>query len=62
MPSGLEAVLLDNVLELPDDKINLVRVVDHEICMENIRNKWQGPALGALLICLLNFTLDEKLL
>ena len=38
-PSGLESVLLDNVLDLPGDKINLVPAVDREIRMENIRNR-----------------------
>lgn len=39
MPSGLESVPLDNVLDLPEDKINLVQTVDREIRMENIRKR-----------------------
>ena len=39
MLSGLEATLLDNLLELPDDKINIVCVVDGEIHLANIRNR-----------------------
>ena len=39
MPSGLESVLLDNVLALPGNKINLVQAVDREILMENMQNR-----------------------
>ena len=39
MSSGLKSVLLDNVLDLPRDKINLVQAVDGEIHMKNIRNR-----------------------
>ena len=39
MPAGLESMLLDNVLDLPGNKLNLIRVVNREIQMENIRNR-----------------------
>ena len=39
IPSGLESLLLDNALDLPDKKTNLVRSVNREIQMENIRNR-----------------------
>ena len=39
IPAGLESFLLDNVFDLPGERINKVQAVDGEIRMENIRNK-----------------------
>ena len=39
MPSGLESVLVDNVVDLPGDKRNKVQAVYREIWIENIRNR-----------------------
>ena len=39
MPSGLESVLLDNLLDLPKESINKVKAVEGEIRMHNIQNR-----------------------
>ena len=38
LPEGLEDVLLECKMELPDDKVNLMKCVDGEIKTVNIRN------------------------
>ena len=39
MPDGLEDVLMEGKVDLPDDEVNLVKSVDGEIRMLNIRNR-----------------------
>ena len=39
MPSGLESVLWDNILDLPKESINKLQAIEEEIQMYNIRNR-----------------------
>ena len=39
LPDRLEKVLLDNIIDLPETRINEVKAVGQEIRMENIRNR-----------------------
>ena len=36
IPSGLESVLLDNLLDLPKESVNKVKAIEGEIRMHNI--------------------------